>query len=119
MFCFTATRRKVSNRSLLNGQRSKAAQLSSSRARPQPAKAAPFKRNDVIPAVMCDEGVHFPGTRIQEDLACTAEKLGTSIWMLWRASYVNGRLGHHLPAGVALAGGMPTVLMSNSHSSSL
>ncbi|WP_271553464.1 hypothetical protein [Bradyrhizobium sp. CCBAU 45394] len=33
-----------------------------------------------MPAVMCDEGVHFPGMSLQADLAGTAEKLGTSIW---------------------------------------
>lgn len=44
------------------------------------AKAAPFKRNDAMLAVMPIGLMHFPGTGIQENLADKAKKLGIPVW---------------------------------------
>ncbi|WP_349365534.1 MAG: SLOG family protein [Nitratireductor rhodophyticola] len=44
------------------------------------AKAAPFKRNDAMLAVMPIGVMIFPGTGIQENLADKARKLGIPVW---------------------------------------
>jgi hypothetical protein len=44
------------------------------------AKAAPFKRNDAMLAVMPIGVMHFPGTGIQDNLADKAKKLGIPVW---------------------------------------
>jgi YspA, cpYpsA-related SLOG family len=44
------------------------------------AKAAPFKRNDAILAVLPIGVMHFPGTGIQDNLADKAAKLGIPVW---------------------------------------
>ncbi|WP_027528488.1 DUF2493 domain-containing protein [Bradyrhizobium sp. Ec3.3] len=44
------------------------------------AKAAPFKRNDAMLAVMPVGVMHFPGTGIQDNLADKAKKLGIPVW---------------------------------------
>lgn len=44
------------------------------------AKAAPFKRNDAMLAVLPIGVMHFPGTGIQDNLADKARKLGLSVW---------------------------------------
>ena len=44
------------------------------------AKAAPFKRNDAMLAVLPIGVLHFPGTGIQDNLADKARKLGIPVW---------------------------------------
>jgi hypothetical protein len=44
------------------------------------AKAAPFKRNDAMLAVLPIGVMHFPGTGIQDNLADKAKKLGIPVW---------------------------------------
>ena len=44
------------------------------------AKAAPFKRNDTMLAVLPIGVMHFPGTGIQDNLADKAKKLGIPVW---------------------------------------
>jgi hypothetical protein len=44
------------------------------------AKAAPFKRNDAMLAVLPIGVIHFPGTGIQDNLADKATKLGIPVW---------------------------------------
>jgi hypothetical protein len=44
------------------------------------AKAAPFKRNDAMLAVLPIGVMHFPGTGIQDNLADKATKLGIPVW---------------------------------------
>ena len=44
------------------------------------AKAAPFKRNDVMLDVLPIGVMHFPGTGIQDNLADKAKKLGIPVW---------------------------------------
>ena len=44
------------------------------------AKAAPFKRNDAMLAVLPIGVLHFPGTGIQDNLADKAKKLGIPVW---------------------------------------
>ncbi len=44
------------------------------------AKAAPFKRNDTMLAVLPIGVLHFPGTGIQDNLADKAKKLGIPVW---------------------------------------
>jgi hypothetical protein len=44
------------------------------------AKAAPFKRNDAMLAVLPIGVMHFPGTGIQDNLAGKATKLGIPVW---------------------------------------
>ncbi|WP_426441169.1 DUF2493 domain-containing protein [Bradyrhizobium genosp. P] len=44
------------------------------------AKAAPFKRNDAMLAVLPIGVIHFPGTGIQDNLADKARKLGIPVW---------------------------------------
>ncbi|WP_407702884.1 MULTISPECIES: DUF2493 domain-containing protein [Pseudomonadota] len=44
------------------------------------AKAAPFKRNDALLAVLPIGVLHFPGTGIQDNLADKAKKLGIPVW---------------------------------------
>jgi hypothetical protein len=44
------------------------------------AKAAPFKRNDVMLALLPTGVLHFPGTGIQDNLADKAKKLGIPVW---------------------------------------
>lgn len=44
------------------------------------AKAAPFKRNDLMLTVMPIGVMVFPGTGIQDNLADKARKLGISVW---------------------------------------
>ncbi|WFU43539.1 DUF2493 domain-containing protein [Bradyrhizobium sp. CB82] len=44
------------------------------------AKAAPFKRNDAMLAVMPIGLMQFPGTGIQDNLADKAKKLGIPVW---------------------------------------
>jgi hypothetical protein len=44
------------------------------------AKAAPFKRNDQMLAVLPIGILHFPGTGIQDNLADKARKLGIPVW---------------------------------------
>jgi hypothetical protein len=44
------------------------------------AKAAPFKRNDQMLAVLPIGVLHFPGTGIQDNLADKARKLGIQVW---------------------------------------
>ncbi|NGN44700.1 hypothetical protein G6N74_26950 [Mesorhizobium sp. CGMCC 1.15528] len=44
------------------------------------AKAAPFKRNDQMLAVMPIGSVVFPGSGIQDNLADKARKLGIPVW---------------------------------------
>ncbi|WGR93044.1 DUF2493 domain-containing protein [Bradyrhizobium sp. ISRA443] len=44
------------------------------------AKAAPFKRNDAMLAVMPTGVMCFPGTGIQDNLADKAKKLGIPVW---------------------------------------
>ena len=44
------------------------------------AKAAPFKRNDQLLAVLPIGILHFPGTGIQDNLADKARKLGIPVW---------------------------------------
>ena len=44
------------------------------------AKAAPFKRNDAMLAVLPIGVMHFPGTGIQDNLADKAKKLGIPLW---------------------------------------
>jgi hypothetical protein len=44
------------------------------------AKAAPFKRNDAMLAVLPIGVMHFPGTGIQDNLADKANKLGIPLW---------------------------------------
>jgi hypothetical protein len=44
------------------------------------AKAAPFKRNDAMLAVLPIGLLHFPGTGIQDNLADKATKLGIPVW---------------------------------------
>jgi hypothetical protein len=44
------------------------------------AKAAPFKRNDAMLAVMPIGVMYFPGTGIQDNLADKARKLGIPVW---------------------------------------
>ncbi len=46
------------------------------------AKAAPFKRNDQMLAIMPIGAVVFPGTGIQDNLADKARKLGIPVWRL-------------------------------------
>ncbi|MGY8683111.1 DUF2493 domain-containing protein [Bradyrhizobium sp. UFLA05-153] len=48
------------------------------------AKAAPFKRNDVMLEVMPIGVMHFPGTGIQDNLADKAKKLGIPVWKFGR-----------------------------------
>ncbi|MGV7217484.1 DUF2493 domain-containing protein [Bradyrhizobium sp. UFLA05-112] len=48
------------------------------------AKAAPFKRNDVMLEVMPIGVMHFPGTGIQDNLADKAKKLGIPVWRFGR-----------------------------------
>lgn len=43
-------------------------------------KAAPFKRNDAMLAVLPIGLMHFPGTGIQDNLADKAKKLGIPVW---------------------------------------
>jgi hypothetical protein len=44
------------------------------------AKAAPFKRNDAMLAVLPIGVLHLPGTGIQDNLADKAKKLGIPVW---------------------------------------
>jgi hypothetical protein len=44
------------------------------------AKAAPFKRNDAMLAILPIGVLHFPGTGIQDNLADKAKKLGIPVW---------------------------------------
>jgi hypothetical protein len=44
------------------------------------AKAAPFKRNDAMLAVLPIGVLHFPGSGIQDNLADKAKKLGIPVW---------------------------------------
>ena len=44
------------------------------------AKAAPFKRNDAMLAVLPIGVLHFPGTGIQDNLADKALRLGIPVW---------------------------------------
>jgi hypothetical protein len=44
------------------------------------AKAAPFKRNDAMLAVLPIGIMHFPGTGIQDNLADKARQLGIPVW---------------------------------------
>ena len=44
------------------------------------AKAAPFKRNDAMLALLPIGVMHFPGTGIQDNLADKARKLGITVW---------------------------------------
>ncbi|MDE2075335.1 MAG: DUF2493 domain-containing protein [Alphaproteobacteria bacterium] len=44
------------------------------------AKAAPFKRNDAMLAVLPIGVLYFPGTGIQDNLADKARKLGIPVW---------------------------------------
>jgi len=44
------------------------------------AKAAPFKRNDAMLAVLPIGVMAFPGTGIQANLADKAKKLGIPVW---------------------------------------
>ena len=44
------------------------------------AKAAPFKRNDAMLAILPIGVLHFPGTGIQENLVDKAKKLGIPVW---------------------------------------
>ena len=44
------------------------------------AKAAPFKRNDAMLAVLPIGVMQFPGTGIQDNLADKAKKLGIPVW---------------------------------------
>ncbi|OKO92442.1 hypothetical protein AC629_00500 [Bradyrhizobium sp. NAS80.1] len=44
------------------------------------AKAAPFKRNDAMLAIMPVGVMYFPGTGIQDNLADKAKKLGIPVW---------------------------------------
>jgi len=44
------------------------------------AKAAPFKRNDVLLSVLPIGVLYFPGTGIQDNLADKARKLGIPVW---------------------------------------
>jgi hypothetical protein len=44
------------------------------------AKAAPFKRNDAMLAVMPIGIMHFPGTGIQDNVADKAKRLGIPVW---------------------------------------
>ena len=44
------------------------------------AKAAPFKRNDAMLAILPIGVMHFPGTGIQDNLADKAKKLGIPVW---------------------------------------
>jgi hypothetical protein len=44
------------------------------------AKAAPFKRNDVLLETLPIGVLHFPGTGIQDNLADKAKKLGIPVW---------------------------------------
>ena len=44
------------------------------------AKAAPFKRNDTMLAVLPIGVIVFPGTGIQANLADKAKKLGIRVW---------------------------------------
>jgi hypothetical protein len=44
------------------------------------AKAAPFKRNDAMLAVLPIGILHFPGTGIQDNLADKARQLGIPVW---------------------------------------
>ena len=44
------------------------------------AKAAPFKRNDQMLAVLPIGLLHFPGTGIQDNLADKARRLGIPVW---------------------------------------
>lgn len=48
------------------------------------AKAAPFKRNDMMLEVMPIGVMHFPGTGIQDNLADKAKKLGIPVWKFGR-----------------------------------
>ena len=43
-------------------------------------KAAPFKRNDAMLALLPIGVMHFPGTGIQDNLADKAKKLGIPVW---------------------------------------
>ncbi len=49
------------------------------------AKAAPFKRNDAMLAVLPIGVLHFPGTGIQDNLADKAKKLGIPVWRFGEA----------------------------------
>ena len=44
------------------------------------AKAAPFKRNDVMLELLPIGVMHFPGTGIQDNLADKAKRLGIAVW---------------------------------------
>ena len=44
------------------------------------AKAAPFKRNDAMLAILPIGVLHFPGTGIQDNLADKAKKFGIPVW---------------------------------------
>ncbi|MBN9511370.1 MAG: DUF2493 domain-containing protein [Alphaproteobacteria bacterium] len=44
------------------------------------AKAAPFKRNDAMLAILPIGVLYFPGTGIQDNLADKAKKLGIPVW---------------------------------------
>ena len=44
------------------------------------AKAAPFKRNEAMLAILPIGVLHFPGTGIQDNLADKAKKLGIPVW---------------------------------------
>lgn len=44
------------------------------------AKAAPFRRNDAMLALLPIGVMHFPGTGIQDNLADKARKLGITVW---------------------------------------
>ncbi|MCK1483102.1 DUF2493 domain-containing protein [Bradyrhizobium sp. 193] len=44
------------------------------------AKAAPFKRNDVMLELLPIGVMHFPGTGIQDNLADKAKRLGIPVW---------------------------------------
>ena len=44
------------------------------------AKAAPFKRNDAMLAILPIGVLHFPGTGIQDNLADKAKRLGIPVW---------------------------------------
>ena len=50
------------------------------------AKAAPFKRNDAMLAVLPIGVMHFPGTGIQDNLADKAKKLGIPVWKFGKST---------------------------------
>ncbi len=54
------------------------------------AKAAPFKRNDALLAVLPIGVMQFPGTGIQDNLADKAKKLGIPVWKFGKPAETRG-----------------------------